>query len=375
MRLRKTLNFMKLILNLITIAFPTFVKQKLLTLFKLSLIGLLFVTHATLASGSSHALNSDEDSKHGEPNYTNDILVSPSFVNSRYESLKKVIFDQPYSQLPQYKVKKRLFGSEKKVDENKLLEAAKRTFESTDDLIELPTNQKLLNANGICFSGTWNITQENEYSGLYKKGTHVAAIIRASVALSGTTQKNKRGFGMAMKLLPSDLGDRPSLNAFVLHSMGGTITKHVLDLELDNEPPLGRLPKFSDLSTALRLRRDLEKADKEKGAKKPTVSYRPVNQFAEYKIEKEQSLAPKWLKLSPITTTRLDENDFRDEFNVSSYPDQKIRYAIEVAQNSDNGKKSKAQWQTIGELSLTDSVTSLACDTQLHFQHPVLGQN
>jgi len=294
------------------------------------------------------------------------------FTNSKFESIKKAIFDQPYSQLPQYKVKKRLFGPEKKINENKLLEAAKRTFESTGDLIELPTNHKLLNANGICFSGTWNISQKSKYSGLYKKGSNVPAIVRASVALSGTTQKNKRGFGMAIKLLPNDLGEQPSLNAFVLHSMGGTITKHVLDLKLDNEPPLGRLPKFSDLSTALRLRRDLEKADKEYGAKKPDASFRPVSVFAEY--NNENTISPRWLRLSAESDQRVDENDFRNELRTKNYSDNLIRYQIEVAgdNNDTSQKKKNAQWQRIGILELTQSVTSPACDLNLHFQHPKL---
>jgi len=290
----------------------------------------------------------------------------------RFEHIKNTLFAAPYNELPNYKVSRKLFGPSNKTDDNKLLQAARRTFDDTSDLITLPTSQKLLNANGICFTGEWQITEQNPFTGLYQQGSVSPAIVRASVALSGTQQKHKRSFGMAIKLLPHDLGDAPSLNAFVLHSMGGVKTKHVLDLSMDNQPPLGRLPSWRDLSTALRLRSDLEKADKEKGAKKPTVSYRPVSQFAEYKQTKEQSIAPKWLKLSPLTETRLDENDFRNELNVLSYPNKQIRYAIEVAKNSDNGKKSKAKWKKIGELILKKSVTSPACDTQLHFQHPTL---
>lgn len=358
---------MKLIFNQIITSFMTFVKLKTLPLLKVSLVGLFCINQTALASNNTTTSSSTE---------TNSSLSQTqsdtSLINSRFESLKSVIFDQPYSQLPQYKVKKRFFGAEKKADENKLLEAAKRTFENTDDLIELPTNNKLLNANGICFSGTWTINQESKYSGLYKKGSNVAAIVRASVALSGTTQKNKRGFGMAIKLLPNDLGEQPSLNAFVLHSMGGTITKHVLDLKMDNEPPLGRLPKFSDLSTALRLRRDLEKADKEYGAEKPDASFRPVTVFSEYKSL--DPVSPRWLRLSAMDEQRVDQNDFRDELNIENYSENLIRYQIEVAGDNNNTdqKKKNAQWQRIGILKLTQSITSPACDLNLHFQHPRL---
>jgi len=297
---------------------------------------------------------------------------SENHALSRFEHLKKTIFSQPYQELPYYKVNRKRFGPSSNTEKNKLLQAARRTFDDPSDLITLPTGQKLLNANGICFIGEWRITEKNSFTGLYKQGTISPAIIRSSVALSGTQQKHKRSFGMAIKLLPSDLGQAPSLNAFVLHSMGGIKTKHLLDLSMDNQPPLGNLPSWRDLSTALRLRSDLEKVDKEKGAQKPSVSYRPVSQFAQYKQDNDKVIAPKWLRLSPLTKMRVDEDDFRDELNVSSYPNQQIRYTIEVAADTDNGKKPKALWQTIGELTLKESVVSESCDTRLHFQHPTL---
>ena len=302
-------------------------------------------------------------------------VIKDNSASSRFINLKNTLFATPYDELPSYKVSRKLFGPSKDNEKNKLLQAARRTFDDTSDLISFPSGQKLLNANGICFVGEWRITQENPFTGLYKKGVISPAIIRGSVALSGTRQKNKRSFGMAIKLLPHDLGQAPSLNAFVLHSMGGIRTKNLLDLSMDNQPPLGRLPNFRDISTALRLRSDLEKADKEKGAKRPSVSYRPVNDFAKYNQDKDNVIAPKWLKLKPQTETRIDEDDFRNEFNVASYPNNNIRYAIEVAADTDNGKKANAQWQEIGELILNKSVTSKACDTQLHFTHPKLTNN
>ena len=295
-------------------------------------------------------------------------------TNSRFVQLKNKLFNEPYSELPQYKVKRQLFGSAKNETENKLLDAARRTFSSTEDLITLPTKQKLLNANGICFVGTWRITQDSEYTGLYQNGSLAPAIIRASVAFSGTKQKNKRAFGMAIKLLPDDLKQQASLNAFVLHSMGGAITKNVLDLPLDNEPPLGRLPKFSDLSTALRLRRDLEKADKENGATKADASFRPVNVFAEYKVDQRDVVSPRWLKLTALNPERVDHLDFRDELRVEHYSNKKISYQISAAGNNQDkiSKKKSAEWKNIGILDMTESVTSESCDINLHFQHSKL---
>ena len=179
---------------------------------------------------------------------------------------------------------------------------------------------------------------------------------------------------MAIKLLPNDLGNQPSLNAFVLHSMAGTTRKHTLDLSIDNAPPLGGVPAFRNISTALRLQRDLEKADANHGAEKPDVSFRPVNLFAEHKEHKSTSMSPRWLRLSAATDQRINQDDFRNELRVENYTNSTLRYSIEVAgyysEATINEKKSKAEWQTIGELELTQSVTSAACDFNLHFQHP-----
>ena len=339
-------------------------KKRALLLFIVCLTSLLTVSSTTGEELNNH-LNDD-------PNKEN----HSAKTNQRFEQLKQKLFETPYIELPNYQVKRSLFGKSGNSDQNLLLSAARRTLESSTDFIESATEPKLLNANGICFIGQWKITADTPYTGLYTKGSFAPAIVRASVALSGTLQKNIRAFGLAIKLLPDDLGNQASLNAFVLHSMGGTIRKHVLDLSIDNEPPLGGLPKLSDLPTALRLRRDLEKADKEFGAEKPDVSFRPVALFAEYGQNERTVISPRWLRLRAVSEQRVDQNDFRDEMRTEHYENNTLSYHIEVAgsyyEQSTNSRKSRAQWQTIGELILTESVTSKACDINLHFQHPPL---
>ena len=311
-------------------------------------------------------------------------LASEISTSQQYDIVKQAIFEKPYSQRPNYVVSRKLFGKTLKNKDNKLLAAAKRTLTDSRDLIDFPDKQKLLQANGICFSGIWNIdkkidlsqtqTKENNFTGLFAPGTFQAVIVRASVALSGTTQKDKRAFGMAIKFFPSDLTSSSSLNAFLLHSFGGVVSKYVLDLSMDNQPTLGSLPKFSDLGTALRLKKDLEKADRAHGAKKARFSFRPITHLASYQNKDSENTvpykSPKWLRLVAKTTQRIDSNDFRDELAVSAYPDKLIVYTISVAEESN--KKSQAQWQNIGQLILNESITSATCDQRLHFQHPKL---
>lgn len=292
--------------------------------------------------------------------------VSAAQSQNRYQSLKDVIFATPYDSLPYYKVSKALFKSKQKGAESRLLKDARRTLSSSDDLLGKDRGQKLLQANGICFAGEWVIDQDSNFTGLYRKTTRVPVIARASASFSGTKQNERRALGLAVKLLPDDLGASASLNVFALHSVGGVKTKYLLDLSLDNEPPLGRIPRFQDISTALKLKSELLKADKEAGSETPSVTFRTVAPLAEYK--EQNTTAPQWLRFSAANDIRIDKQDFRDELRVEHYPNGQLIYKIEVADQIKQ-KKSKAQWQTIGQLVLNESVTSKACDTQLHFAH------
>ncbi len=299
--------------------------------------------------------------------------LARAYDGNSYDSIKQAVFQNPYAELSYYKVEKSLFGMSGRGEDNNLLQAAKRTLNNNEDLLEFPHGQKLLQANGICFAGVWIIDTESPYSGQFSNPTRALIIARASVTLSGTRQADKRAFGLALKLFATQDANAtvPTLNAFVMHSMGGTRTKHVLDLAVDNEPALGSLPSFSHLGAAYRLLRDLETADKLISKTKPDVNYRPVTHWAA-DAARGSVAAPRWLRLrAPAELPRVDKADFRDELRVQHYPQKKLIWLIEVADDK-NGKKSNAEWLTIGRLEFTESITSPACDQRLHFAHPRL---
>lgn len=284
-----------------------------------------------------------------------------------FDVLEERIFEQPYTELPQLTVTSKNFGKKGDNPENQLFSAAKRTLQDERDWLPEATKPKLFNANGICFTGKWIIDTHSEYTGLFAQNTQANVIARASVALSGTKQKHKRSYGMAIKVFDSK--NTKSANLFVMHSMAGTKTKNVLDLELDNHPKLGGLPSFSKIPTLLRISKDLKRADKLTGTNKPEVNYRPVNTFAEINND-SKAISPTWVKLVPKTSFRANMNDFREEMSVKNYPEQKIEYTLQVA-TGDKKQKAKATWITLGELILETSITSQACDINLHFTHPI----
>lgn len=289
-----------------------------------------------------------------------------------FRYVEEAIFSEPYVQLPQYQVTRKNFDVDGK---NQLFADAKRTLESNIDLFALPGKQKLLQANGICFSGTWQIAHTSPYTGLYKAGVTLPAIARVSVSLSGTKQNDKRAMGLAIKVFHSAVfSENPKTsNLFVMHSLGGTKTQYVLDLAMDNEPELGSLPPFKDLLTAKRLETDLKKADKLYSGDKANARFRPVSHFAHVNANGSavaNATQPHWLKFSiSPDTPRINKDDFRHELDVANYPNKQLEWQLHAAEFSDKGKH-KTDWVHIGKFIADKSVVSSACDTRLHFQHP-----
>ena len=338
---------------------------------------------------------------HAETSETQLGLATPL---SAFEEVKSLVFSDPYSSLPQYEVSRKHFDVN---GENVLLKHAQRTLESNANFIELGTKHKLLQANGICFAGTWKMNQSSPYSGLFQAGTEVPVIVRASVSLSGTKQRDKRAFGMAIKLFPN-AHSALTENIFLMHSLGGTKTQYVANLPMTNEPALGELPPFSQLLTAYRLESDLEKADKALSGKKANARFRPVSHLAAVKVSdansklaghteestlepsisalttskeielerelemKTEKQGPHWLRAALSSDTPLvDKDDFRDELSLQHYPNQTLSWVLYAANFNDAGI-DEAQWQEVGEIILTESVVSLTCDTKLHFNHPAI---
>ncbi len=288
------------------------------------------------------------------------------YQGSSFDDIREAVFADPYEDRPTYRVNKQQFGPAGKHGDNRVYAAGLRTLSSRQDLLEFDGGQKLFQANGICFTGEWVIDRPSHYIGLLAEGTRVPVVARASVSLDGTRRKHKRAFGMALKLFPAANPATvvETVNLFVMHSLGGVRTDHVLALALDNAPELGALPPFGQWGTALRLQRDFERADRDASGR-ANVAYRPVAQLNGGK-------GPRWLRLVTADgLPRVDADDFRDELTLAHYPDGELRWTIAVAEGQE-GEKDAANWTTVGELRVRESVVSASCDRRLHFAHPTL---
>ncbi|MEM7540022.1 MAG: hypothetical protein AAF384_00395 [Pseudomonadota bacterium] len=301
-------------------------------------------------------------------------LARAAEQGTSYTEVYRAVFAEAYSRLPQYAVDLALLGKAGDSTANHFREAARRTLRSTVDLFDFPAGQKLLQPNGICFAGIWQIDASSPFSGLLSAGTRLRAIVRASVSLSETEAPARRAFGLAIKIFPAatERTQVASANFFVMDTIAGSSRNHVLDAVLDNEPPLGGLPEFRMLGLALRIRSDLQAADREvSGPHGGDYGFRPVAHLANVNESQEIGRAPHWLRLSARSALpRINAKDFRDELRVENYPDNRIVYRVDAAEEASS--KSRATWRTIGELTLSESITSPVCDQRLHFAHPQL---
>jgi hypothetical protein len=300
-----------------------------------------------------------------------------AYSGSTWNSIYEIIFSDPYQSLPQYKITQKKFGPKGQEEENELKKAARRTLTIKDDLFDFPGNQKLLQANGICFAGEWLIDTETKYTGLLKQGSYFPVIARASVALSGTKFKDKRSFAMAIKIFPSQDRDEivETVNVFVMETIAGKRRQYFLEAELDNAPKYGGLPALGKLGLGLRLQSDLNAVDRELSPGGPDLTFRPISHLALHSISTAEDVtSPKWLRLRVEEGTKLNkDDDFRDELNLDNFPDNKIIWEIEVADKESRGK-SYANWHKIGRLIFNESIASQSCDSKLHFAHPILDE-
>ena len=283
------------------------------------------------------------------------VLQAPQSSDSEEARKEQAVYQA--NQLPHYLVKKSEFF-DPSGQRNLLERDAIRTIEEADDYY--PRIQKRLHANGICFTGTWEISEASKYTGYFAAGSKALLIARASVAMSETERGNKRGFGFAGKIFPTQDPNAvvKTANFFAIDVLTGTKANHYLDVALTNEPKTGFTLALSTLLTAGSA---LEKADKNPG-------YRPVTPIASIGVPVGQRTSPTWIKIQAASTMpRIDEKDFRNELDVRHYPNGIV---FEIFASDVTNDAAASGWMKLGKLQLKESIVSYGCDRRLHFAHP-----
>lgn len=262
----------------------------------------------------------------------------------------------PYSTMPTYQTRySKFFQSGVSLIER----AANRTLSSESDI--LPRFQKLVHPVGICFAGTWSITEQNPYTGYFAPGSRGLIIVRASEALGSPNAGDYRSFGFAGKIFPT-MDETASVaktaNFFTVDDLGGTMADSFFDEMKTNEPETSfHLSHLAILSTITEVARTFSRADSN-----PNI--RQVYPISELGLTSPAvARTPHWMAISAETTERVAASDFRDELRLDNYSDG-LSFGIYVA---DQGQ---GDWRRIGNIKLDREALSDGCDHRLHFPHP-----
>jgi hypothetical protein len=285
--------------------------------------------------------------------------AEPNYSGSSAKTVWDTVSAAPYKEVPTNRVTfKSLFDGSVSL----IQRSANRTLNDQRDL--LPYFTKLAHPNGACLKGEWKITEQNIYSGLFKKDSKAIIIARASVAMNDIELGDQRGFGLAGKLFAAENDEMvvKTANFFLVDDLGGTKAAHYTDVEMTNEPKLSKTwTVIKNIRYALKLASTFKKEDS-------NPLKRQVYEIAEATRAPNESLkVPKWMmvKASP-NLKKIDARDFRDEFNMDAHANL-MNFEIYVA---DTQIKKSKNWKKIGEINFSESTISSGCDHELHFHHP-----
>lgn len=266
----------------------------------------------------------------------------------------------PYRALPNHPVTNASFF---KGGVNLLKNSVDRTLNNKSDLI--PYFQKLVHPIGVCFSGTWTITENNPYTGYFSKGSKALIIARASEAIGQPLRGDYRSFGFAGKLFPTfDKNDRASYetaNFFTVDDLGGTMAESFLELAKTNEPATSlHLSSVFALPMIATISKVFSAADRNPG-------FRPLYPIAELGMKNpKEAVTPHWMMIQSAGNSTFGEipQDFRNELRLSRFPQHTLTFKILVSEKGDES------WSQLGMIELNEEALSEGCDHRLHFAHP-----
>lgn len=263
----------------------------------------------------------------------------------------------PYADLPQWQTRLSKFFS---AGVDMLAASASRTLDDETD--NLPPFQKLVHPIGICFAGTWTITESSPYTGYFANGSHGQIIVRASEAMGNPEPSSWRSFGFAGKIFPTaDANDTTAYktaNFFTVDDLGGADAASFLDDPKSNKPATSfHLSTLAIFPTLTHIAKTFASADSNPGI-------RQVYEISELGLaDPSTAVTPHLFQVVSETSERNGADDFRDELRLANYPNG-LTFGIYVAEDDGQG------WSRLGTIQLDREALSSGCDHRLHFHHP-----
>jgi hypothetical protein len=264
-----------------------------------------------------------------------------------------------------------------------LVQAARRTVKSHADLRwgqDGKGFRRLLHPNGICLSGSWEITTAPpgvEYTGYFAKGSVGRVIARYSTGGSEPRGGNFRSLAMVGKLYP-ERGPGGPVHFIVQEDIAGNYTTSIREAKLTNSTPVTPWKSRDPLGLFL-IGVTLLFADKKN-------TERQLYEIAELEKPADQKTkCPRFMRLTVAGNPPAlggEGVDFRDEILGILYNrgDDKPsgRHLVFDIEVSDEGEHRgfllewvEGQiWTKIGTLTVTEAVASYNGDFVIHFRHP-----
>jgi hypothetical protein len=268
----------------------------------------------------------------------------------------------------------------------RFLQASKRAVDARSDLRWGPDGKgyrRLLHPNGVCLTGLWRITEENVYSGYFKRGSEALLIGRYSTCCGETRRGHSRSLSLVGKLFPTtDPNHRDLLrtaNFITQQDIGGDYTDYINDAETRNAPDTTLWRRGTGFPILLITGAIFLFADKQ-------ATIRQLYEIAELgQPENLPPRTPQFMRLivAPEQPRIHGQNlDFRDEIMAQIYdrgnptPKRTLKFLIEVTdEGSTKGllsyqRRTFTNWRRIGEIIFDDAVVSFNGDRVIHFNHP-----
>lgn len=318
-----------------------------------------------------------------------------AYHGSRFRDVKAAIFANPYQkvwgaagepELPFYRVTNRnvytgaLFGGQP--PQFKL--ASIRTLDSLADLRWGEDGRgfrRFVRPHAVCVTGVWEVTEDNPYSGYFRKGSRGLVIARISSAVTWTLAGRRRSYGLVLKLYPTmDENHEEMLqpaNIILADDLGGSTASPLTEVQLTNAPHVTGWNRGTQLPVLLLEGLVFTLIDS-----KPSI--RQVYTIAELgKAPDEPTMTPALMRLKASPGQPLiEEDDVRNEVLAHIFdrgnpePQRTLSFDIAV---SDSGKRwdfglfarqTVKNWRTIGKVTFANAVASYNGDFVIHFHHP-----
>ena len=265
-------------------------------------------------------------------------------------------------------------------------QATERTVDSHADLRWGPDKKgfrRLLHPNGVCLTGFWEITEETEYTGYFRRGSRALLVGRYSTCCTETRRGHTRSLSLVGKLFPTTDANHPeplqTASFITQQDIAGDNTDYINDAELRNAPNVHALRRGTGVPILLVTGMVFQSVDKE-------PSIRQLYEIAELgKPDGEPAKSPEFMRflVSP-EQPRIEGDglDFRDEVMAQIFdrgdpaPKRTLTFHVEVTdQGSRHGgqlvqTRTFTNWRRIGKLTFDNAVISYNGDFVIHFHHP-----